>query len=246
MTDTAKGTVLKLLADLGTACAEYQDEHLRALPCKRVQVDEIWSFCYAKAKNVPERMRGTFGVGDVWTFTALCADTKLVPSWLVGPRDAGTAIDLMTDLADRLANRVQLTTDGHKMYLEAVETAFGAGVDYAMLVKIYGADPQAEKRYSPAVCLGAESAPVNGTRTRSTSPPATSSGRTSRCGWACGASPGSPTPSPRSWRTWSTRWRSTTHALQLRPDSPDPSGLAPPWRRALLGGCGPSRTLPAS
>jgi IS1 family transposase len=162
MTDTAKGTVLKLLADVGQACAEYQDEAFRNLPCRRVQCDEIWSFVYAKAKNVPEKMRGTSGVGDVWTWTALCADTKLVPSWLVGSRDAWTAGAFIEDLASRLAHRVQLTTDGNTVYLEAVEGAFGADVDYAMLQKIYGADPEAEKRYSPAKCVGTRSEIIMG------------------------------------------------------------------------------------
>ena len=156
MTDTAKGTVIRLLADVGVACAEYQDKHLRNLPCKQIQCDEIWSFCYAKDKNVPEDKQGKFGYGDVWTWTVIDADTKLVPSWLVGLRDADYAYKFMTDLKSRLANRVQLTTDGHKVYLWAVEDAFGAEVDYAMLVKLYGQEPEAETRYSPAKCIAAE------------------------------------------------------------------------------------------
>ena len=157
ITDTAINTVVKLLRrEVGAACAEYQDTHLRNLPCKTIQCDEIWSFCYAKQKNVPEDKQGRFGYGDVWTWTAIDADTKLIPSWLVGLRDADYAFEFMKDLRDRLANRVQLTTDGHKLYLWAVEDAFGSEVDYAMLVKLYGQEPEAETRYSPAKCIAAE------------------------------------------------------------------------------------------
>jgi len=117
MTGVAKNTIVKLLAEVGRTCAEYQDKAFRNLPCKRIQCDEIWSFCYAKEKNVPQDKKGVFGYGDVWTFTAICADTKLVPSWHIGRRDLGDATIFMKDLAGRLANRVQLTTDGHKMYL---------------------------------------------------------------------------------------------------------------------------------
>src|SRR3972149_2192484 len=124
MTGAAKNTVVKLLADLGEACARYQDETLRNLPCRRIQADEIWSFCYAKAKNVPEKHRGEFGYGEVWTFTAIDADSKLVLSWWVGRRDLENATLFMRDVASRLARRVQLTTDGHTMYLHAVEDAF--------------------------------------------------------------------------------------------------------------------------
>jgi IS1 family transposase len=121
MTDVSKPTILKLLADLGAACAKYQDETLRGLACKRIQMDEIWQFCYAKDRNVPTDKRGTFGYGDVWTFVAIDADTKLIPTWRVGSRDLATAYDVMQDLAGRLTNRVQLTTDGLKVYLSAVE-----------------------------------------------------------------------------------------------------------------------------
>jgi len=155
-------TVLKLLADVGQACSEYQDKALRNLPCKRIQCDELWQFCYAKQKNVPANKQGKFGYGDVWTWIALCADTKLVPSWMVGLRDAGTAFAFMEDLAGRLANRVQLTTDGHRVYLEAIESAFGSGIDYAMLVKVYGADPEGESRYSPAKCIDCYTRVVSG------------------------------------------------------------------------------------
>ena len=162
MVGCSKNTVSKLLLGLGAACAEYQDAALRFLPCNRLQVDEIWSFVYAKAKNVPDEKRGQFGYGDVWTFTAICDETKVVPSWLIGTRDFVVATEFLKDLESRLANRVQLTSDGHKMYLEAVETAFGAGVDYAQLIKLYGADPQPEKRYSPAKCIGAKKGAVQG------------------------------------------------------------------------------------
>lgn len=162
MVGCSKNTVQKLLLDLGEACSTFQDERLVGLLCKRVQVDEIWSFVYSKQKNVPKEMRGEFGVGDVWTFTAICADIKIVPCWLVGPRDGGSATEFIGDLEGRLSNRVQLTSDGHRMYLEAVETNFGMGVDFAQLQKIYGAAPEGERRYSPAECIGAQVAVVQG------------------------------------------------------------------------------------
>jgi len=162
MTGVAKDTVIKLLAKIGQACADYQDTTLRNLPCERIQCDEIWQFCYAKQKNVPEELRGKFGYGDVWTWTAICADTKLVASWTVGDRSAKTACTFMHDLAGRLANRVQLTTDGHRVYLEAVECAFGSDIDYAMLVKMYGNDAESETRYSPAQCIGAMATRITG------------------------------------------------------------------------------------
>jgi len=162
MTGVAKNTIVKLLADLGRACAEYQDKAFRNLPCQRIQCDEIWSFCYAKEKNVPEDKKGVFGYGDVWTFTAICADTKLVPSWHIGRRDLEDAIIFMKDLAGRLASRVQLTTDGHKMYLEAVESAFGSGIDFSQLVKIYGQTVEGQKRYNPPQCIGTIKTPING------------------------------------------------------------------------------------
>jgi len=143
-------TVMWLLEDVGRVCEEYQRRVFRNLPCKLIQCDEIWSFCYAKEKNVPDEFRGKSGYGDVWTWIAIDADTKLVPSWRVGRRDAWTAQNFMNDLASRLANRVQLTTDGHRLYLQAVEGAFGIDVDYAMLVKLYGSDQrEGEVRYSP-------------------------------------------------------------------------------------------------
>jgi len=158
----AKNTVTNLLVNAGAACANFQDKALVGLPCKRVQCDEIWSFCYAKQKNVPEEHRGEFGYGDVWTWTALCADTKIVPSWLVADRSSESAKIFIEDLAGRLANRVQFTTDGHKAYLEAIEGAYGGGVDYAMLHKIYGPDPEAERRYSPQACVGVDVKVISG------------------------------------------------------------------------------------
>jgi IS1 family transposase len=163
MANVSKDTVMKLWREIGEACIRYQDATFRNLTCKRLQVDEIWSFVYAKAKNVPAEMRGTFGVGDVWTFTAIDADTKLMPSFLVGSRDSGCATEFLQDLAGRLVNRVQLTTDGHKMYLGAVEDAFGGDIDFAQLVKIYGNEATGpETRYSPAECIGCEKKRVVG------------------------------------------------------------------------------------
>ena len=162
MTGAAKGTVLKLLSDLGLVCSIHQDHLMRDLPCKRIQVDEIWAFVYAKQKNVPPHKRGE--AGDVWTWVALDADTKLVPSYRIGPRDFREAVAFMDDLQKRLAHRVQLTTDGHVAYLSAVKETFGAEVDYAQLVKLYGSDQsrKPERRYSPAVCLAAIPAPMIG------------------------------------------------------------------------------------
>lgn len=162
MTGASKNTVTKLLVDLGGACSEYQDKVLKNLPCQRLQLDEIWSFVGCKAKNVPAERKGEFGVGDVWTWTAIDADTKLVPTWLVADRSGAAAMQFVKDLASRLAGRVQITTDGHKAYLEAVEDAFGCEVDYAMLVKLYGSDPAGEVRYSPATCIGCKSEAITG------------------------------------------------------------------------------------
>jgi IS1 family transposase len=164
MTGAAKGTVLRLLADVGRASAEYQSRTFQNLSCRRLQCDEIWSFCYAKEKNVPLWDRERFGIGDVWTWTAIDADTKLVPCWLVGERTARYANLFMQDLASRLLHRVQLTTDGHKPYLTAVEDSFGHEIDYAMLVKIYGPDPNdgMPVRYSPARIKGATREVIRG------------------------------------------------------------------------------------
>lgn len=162
MTGVAKNTIVKLLAQIGKACAEYQDEKLRHLGCRRIQCDEIWSFCYAKQKNVPFEKQGQFGYGDVWTWVAMCPDTKLVASWFVGSRGAGSAYVFMRDLASRLSNRIQLTTDGHRVYLDAVESAFGSEIDYSMLVKIYGTDSEPDTRYSPPECIAAKIVPIIG------------------------------------------------------------------------------------
>ena len=162
MADVAFNTVLKLLPEIGAACQQYQDATLRNLPCRRLQCDEIWSFCYAKEKNVPEEIKGTFGVGDVWTWTAIDADTKLVPCWHVGKRNAEDAYEFIGNLAGRLAKRVQLTTDGHKAYLSAIEDAFANQIDYAMLIKLYGATPEGEVRYSPSECIGIRTETISG------------------------------------------------------------------------------------
>lgn len=163
MTGIHRTTIQNLLLELGAACSAYQDKTFVNLKCQRIQCDEIWSFVYAKDKNVPSDMKKEKGIGSVWTWVALCPDTKLVPCWFVASRDAGAAYHFMHDLKGRLANRVQLTTDGHKAYLTAVESAFGAEVDYAMLQKIYGNAPQeGEARYSPAQCMGARKAVISG------------------------------------------------------------------------------------
>ena len=162
MTGTAKNTVTKLLVDLGEACEDYQDKVLRDLTCKTLQVDEIWALCYAKQANIPDEHRGTFGYGDVWTWTALCADTKLVPSWLVGERTTDDAVIFMHDLKDRLANRVQLTTDGYHAYMTGVGLAFRREIDYAMLIKLYGPAQDDQRRYSPPVCNGVKTRVLRG------------------------------------------------------------------------------------
>jgi IS1 family transposase len=165
ITGAEKRTVLRLLVAAGKACAGYQAKTFRNLKCRRVQCDEIWSFIEMKQKTANRNGHHGFGVGDVWTWTAIDADTKLVPCWYLSEiRDAGAAYEFMTDLESRLAHRVQLTTDGHRAYLSAVEDTFGyRGVDYAMLVKLYGKDPNdAEHRYSPAVCIGCEAAVILG------------------------------------------------------------------------------------
>ena len=159
--DVSINTVTKLVVDVGSACADYQDRTLRNLKCKRIQCDEIWSFVGSKEKNTrPERKSD--GWGDVWTWVAIDAETKLVPSFMVGSRGASTAHAFMQDLASRLKNRIQLTTDGHRIYLQAVEDAFGSGIDYAMLVKMYGSDRDKEATYSPAEWLGSQSVAITG------------------------------------------------------------------------------------
>jgi len=163
LTGADKKTVLRLLVAVGDACLDYQNRVMVNLPCKRLQADEVWSFCYSKTKNVPSEKKGQFGYGDVWTWTVIDADTKLIPTWRVGGRDAGTAHDLMMDLAPRLRGRVQLTTDGLRSYMDAVEDAFGIDIDYAQLVKIYGENTkEKQRRYSPAVCLGTQRTVIQG------------------------------------------------------------------------------------
>ena len=161
MTGAAKNTVVKLLEDMGFACAAFHDSHVRNLRVKRLQCDEIWSFVGAKENNTTAETKAK-GWGDCWTWTALDAETKLIPCWYVGTRDAGAALHFMHDLAARLSHRVQLTTDGHKPYLTAVADAFGGDIDYATLTKIYGEGPKTEARYSPAQCMGARKALISG------------------------------------------------------------------------------------
>jgi IS1 family transposase len=162
MTGIAKNTIVKLLAEIGAVCEAYQNKALRNLKSKRIQCDEIWSFVYAKQKNVTPEIAAKQTAGDIWTWTALDADSKLIVSWMIGGRDAGTAKHFMDDLAGRLASRVQLTTDGHRVYLNAVESAFGSEIDYAMLVKIYGTDPTDDSKYSPAECIDCKPVAISG------------------------------------------------------------------------------------
>jgi IS1 family transposase len=156
ITGVAKNTIQKLLLDLGDACSKYMNEHIMNVKSKRVQVDEIWSFVYAKNKNVPQKVAMEQVAGDVWTWVAIDADSKLVISWMLGGRGAGYARRFLEDVAKRLANRVQLTSDGHRAYLDTVPEAFAYDVDWAMLIKIYKGSADAERRYSPAECLGAK------------------------------------------------------------------------------------------
>jgi IS1 family transposase len=160
--DVSINTVTKLLVEIGAACADYQDRTFKNLSLKRIQCDEIWSFVYAKQKNVTGKMLEHGHAGDVWTWTAIDAETKLVPCWMIGGRDATAARDFIDDLAGRLAHRGQLTTDGHKAYLDAIDGAFGCDIDYAMLIKLYGNEPEAEVRYSPAQCIGTRTEIVMG------------------------------------------------------------------------------------
>jgi IS1 family transposase len=162
ITGRSINTVSKLLVELGDAVTAYQDKVLRILPASRIECDEIWAFCYSKARNVPEEHRDEWGYGDVWTWVALDPDTKLVCTWLVGNRDARDATLFIRDLRFRLANRVQITTDGYRPYLDAIERSFGNDVDYAMLVKTYGSDPSEERRFSPPVVLAEETRIITG------------------------------------------------------------------------------------
>src|ERR1017187_4382505 len=162
LTGVSKGAVLRLLVSVGNACAEYQDRVIRNVSAKRVQVDEIWSFVGCKQKNVTAEKMEAGICGDVWTFTAIEAQTKLVISWMVGRRDAGCATEFLQDVESRLSNRIQLTTDRHKMYLVAVPDAFAESVDYAQLVKVFGSDPEGQRRYRPAQCLGTKRVDIIG------------------------------------------------------------------------------------
>jgi IS1 family transposase len=162
LTGASKNTIVKLLADAGAACSEYQDRTFRELTCKRLQLDEIWSFVYAKEKNVAKATAAPEVAGDIWTWTALDADTKLMASWMVGDRSGETGKVFVADLASRLANRVQITSDGHRAYVEAIDAAFGIDVDYAQLVKIYGQTSEGQKRYSPPECVGCQKHKVTG------------------------------------------------------------------------------------
>jgi IS1 family transposase len=161
MTGVAKNTVAKLLADIGCACVAYHNHYVRNLRVRRLQADEIWCFVGAKAKNVRAEKK-LEGWGDIWTWVGIDADTKLVVSYLVGGRDGGWAKEFMLDCASRIKNRVQITTDGNRMYLDAVEDAFGADIDYAMLQKVYGAPAEHDTRYSPATCIGCDMKTVSG------------------------------------------------------------------------------------
>ena len=162
MVGVSINTVTKLLVEAGRACAEYQHDALRNLPCAKLQLDEIWAFVAVKDKNIPDERKGEAGIGSVWTWTAICADTKLIPSWLVGARDLEHAKAFVTDLAGRLAGRPQITTDGLKAYVEAMEVCFGGEVDYAVLHKVYGGANTDESRYSPAACLGCDKKAISG------------------------------------------------------------------------------------
>jgi len=163
MTGVAKKTVMRALVEVGEVCQSYQDRVLRNLSCRKIQLDELWGFNYCKAKTVtPEIATKVPNAGDVWLWVAIDAETKLVPCWRIGDRDAGTAFEFVHDLADRLSSRVQVTSDGHRVYLSAIESAFGSDVDYAMLVKMYGNDRETEARYSPAECIGCRSAVITG------------------------------------------------------------------------------------
>jgi IS1 family transposase len=162
MTGVAKKTVMRLLVEVGAFCIDYQDRAFRNLKCRRIQVDELWAYVGAKQKNLTPANQERGAIGDIWLWTAIDADSKLVPSWMLGNRDANAAMTFMLDLAGRLSNRVQLTSDGHKAYLQAVDWAFSGDIDYAMLVKLYGADRPDEARYSPAVCIGCKTQAITG------------------------------------------------------------------------------------
>ncbi len=164
ITGAAKNTITKLIVDLGAECAAYQDRALRDLPCKTIEVDEMWGFCYAKQKNVPEEHKGTFGYGDVWTWVAIDADSKLVPSWLVGERNLSDCWAFIADLRGRMAGRIQLSSDAHQTYRGTVGLVFQPGeVDWAQLIKRYQSEHRGQGRYSPPICVGTDKRPRLGT-----------------------------------------------------------------------------------
>ena len=163
MTGVAKKTVMRLLVEVGDVCADYQNEVFQNLKCKRLQLDEMWSWIYCKEKHRTEEIAKEHpDAGDIWLWTAIDSDTKLVPCWMLGGRDAGVAKEFVDDLASRLRYKVQLTTDGHKPYVEAIENAFGCNIDYSVLQKIYGYPQEKDTRYSPAQCIGVEIKPISG------------------------------------------------------------------------------------
>lgn len=161
LTGFAKRTVERVMRETGQACADYHDKVMRKLSCKIIQVDEVWSFTYCKQANIPDGLKESPGIGDTWTWIAVDAETKLIPSWYVGDRSAASAYRFIHDLKDRLTHRIQLTSDGHRPYLEAVEDAFGSEIDYAMLIKIF-AKQQLETRYSPPQCIGTRKRRIKG------------------------------------------------------------------------------------
>ena len=163
MTGVAKKTVMRVLVEVGAVCADYQDRMFRKLPTRRLQLDEMWAWTYCKQKNRTEEIAKAHpDAGDVWLWVAIDADTKLVPSWMLGQRDLATATAFVSDLASRLSNRVQITSDGHRPYVEAIETVFGTEVDYSILQKIYGSPLENDTRYSPAKCIGIDVRHVSG------------------------------------------------------------------------------------
>ena len=188
MTGVAKHTVLKLLKDLGCAAASYHNQNVRNLRVRRVQADEIWAFVGAKMKNTSEE-KVKQGWGDIWTWTAIDADTKLIVSYMLGQRGADTATAFMQDVASRISTRIQLTTDGHRVYADAVENAFGGDIDYAMLVKIYGASRETESRYSPATCIGCRTGTLAGIPDPKHVSTSFWNVRIFRCEWGCAVLP---------------------------------------------------------
>jgi IS1 family transposase len=235
MTGVHRTTVMKLLADLGQACSEYQDKAFRNLACKRIQCDEIWNFVGAKEINVPRDEKGQ-GRGDVWTWTAIDPETKLVPCWYIGNRDGDAAYHFMHDLAGRLANRVQLTTDAHRPYLTAVDEAFGTEIDYAQLVKFTATPKRASTTRPfatrPPFAWERRKPSSRVVQLMSTFLPVSASARILTCGWECAASLASRMPSQRRSRTTSTPLRSTS-CTTIFAAFTRACALLPRWKRAL-------------